>query len=631
MIGGRKIAALCISRVNDDASHETIISLGSALSKINCSLFVYCTSTDLYWDSPGAKGDSAVFRLADPEVLDALIIFSERIRNVPSVSELEKRAVQRGIPVISIGSSEGCDYCCHDVEFDYEAGFENVVRHVIEVHKPCTVHFMAGIKDNDFSEKRLAVFRRIIGETDIPFGDEDISYGQFWSLPAMEATEKLIKENRLPDAIICANDIMAIAVCNVLKNHGIKCPEEIIVTGFDGVLEIDFSVPKITSCRCCYSDIADKCAELIQNLWEGREMPRKNYILPKLLLSESCGCDFSEKVNTSEYLSRINNNFFRFREEDRILAEITARMQTCRTVEEAAKVLHSYVIYDMCCILTLECIDESINPLTSPEKESYGETMCLFYNADRPEDPPRKFSVRDIIPDLETQLRVGYPLVFAALSFLDVQLGYVCFHFHDNDIANYTKVPQTVNALNNAIGGFRNIRWQQHLGRQLEDMYRIDSLTGLNNRRGFAREYKRLLSGKKENDRFTVVLSDLDGLKQINDRFGHGEGDRSIRIAAEALRKACPDNAIFVRFGGDEMLAVIPEAVSEENIRKAAKEFLDSVNSSSDKPYKVSSSLGIYVTEKGDSLDFEELFKKSDALMYADKKRKKEAESKNDK
>ena len=95
MIGGRKIAALCISRVNDDASHETIISLGSALSKINCSLFVYCTSTDLYWDSPGVKGDSAVFRLADPEVIDALIIFSERIRNVPSVSELEKRAVQR--------------------------------------------------------------------------------------------------------------------------------------------------------------------------------------------------------------------------------------------------------------------------------------------------------------------------------------------------------------------------------------------------------------------------------------------------------------------------------------------------------------------------------------------------------
>lgn len=623
MIGERKIAALCISRLNDDVSHETVTSLGAALAKMNCSLFVYSTTADLYWESSVDHGDSTVFRLADMNVIDALIIFSERIKNSAAVDELERRARECGKPVISIGSTGGR---CYDIEFDYEAGFIAAVRHVIEYHKPKTVHFMAGINNNEFSDNRLNVFKEVLAENNIPFDDSMVSYGQFWSQPAIEATEKLIAENRVPEAIICANDSMAIAVCNTLKKHGYRIPQDVIVTGFDGIVEIDFSVPKITSCKCRYSDIAEKCAEIIGKLWEGKEVPASSKILPQMILSESCGCDFRDKVNTSEYLSTVNNNFFRFREETRILAEITARMQTCRTVEEAARILaYPSVIYDMCCILTLECIDESANPLTAPEKESFGERMCLFFNSDSPYVPPREFSVSDIIPDIEDQLKLGYPLIFEVLSFLDVPMGYVCFHFHNNDIANYVKIPQTVSALNNAIGGFRNIRWQQHLGRQLEDMYKIDSLTGLYNRRAFSREYKRLLSRRGDNERLTVVLSDLDGLKQINDIYGHGEGDRAIRTAADALRYACPDNAICVRFGGDEMMAVIPEAVSEETIRKAAGEYLDNYNSSSGKPYKVSSSLGIYVTESGDNLDFEELIKRSDTLMYADKKRKKAA------
>lgn len=620
LIGNRKIAALCVSRINDEVCFETITSLGAAFAKMNCSLFVYATPSDLYWDTPGEKGESSVFNLADMDVIDVLIIFSDKVKSISVLDELECRARERGVPVISIGSTNGR---CYDVEFDYETGFEMVVRHVLDEHKPRTVHFMAGIKDNDFSDKRLGVFKKILEEKNIPFDDSMVSYGDFWSMPAARATEKLIEENRLPEAIICANDAMAISVCNVLRGHHYRVPDDIIVTGFDGITEIEFSIPKITSCKCHCSDIAEKCAEISAMLWEGKEPPRSSRILPQMILSESCGCNYTEKVNSSEYLSLINNQFYRFREEERSLADMTAKMQICRTVEEAAREIKNPILYDLSCVLSLECIDDSVNPLKPPEKNPFGEKMCLFFNSDAPNDPPREMSVKEIIPDLQKQLELGYPLIFVALNFLDIPLGYLCFHFHDCYFANYLKIPQTLNALNNAIGGFRNIRYQQYLGRQLEEMYKIDSLTGLYNRRGFSQEYKKLLSKHGNDERLTVVLSDLDGLKQINDRYGHGEGDCAIRTAADALRHACPDSAICVRFGGDEMLAVISGAVDESRIRQAAESFLDDFNSSSGKPYKVSASFGIYVTDGGDSPDFEEIVKRSDILMYADKEHKK--------
>lgn len=623
MIDNRKIVALCTSRIDDNVCHETVTSLNRELNKINCSLFVYVTPSDLYWGVPSESGERSVFHLVDMSVIDVLIIFTEKIKSASAIEELERRAKEYGVPVISIGNTGGR---CYDVEFDYEYGFETVVRHVLEEHKPKTLHFLAGFEDNEFSDKRLNVFKQVIKEYNIPFDDSMVSYGEFWSDPAIAAVEKLIEENRLPDAIVCANDVMAIAVCNTLRKHGYNPPQDIIVTGFDGFVEIEFSVPKITSCKCQYSDIAVKCAEISAMLCEGKKPPRTNKILPQIILSESCGCDFSERVNISEYLNKFNNIFYQLKDESRDLAEITAKMQICRTLGEAASTMNDQsIIYDLCCILTPECIDESVNPLNAPPNNPFGERMCLFFDSDAPNDLPREFLTKEIIPHLEKQMASGYPIIFMALHVLDIPLGYVCFYFHNYDIANYVKIPQRVIALNNAIGGFRNIRYQRYLGKQLENIYKIDPLTGLYNRRGFSQEYEKLLSELRENDFLTIILSDLDGLKQINDYYGHGEGDQAIRTVAEALRHACPDDAICLRFGGDEMLAAMRGVADEVTIRQAVTAYLDDYNNRSGKPYKVSTSLGIYITKNNERLDIEYLIKKADMLMYTDKKKKKKS------
>ena len=134
--------------------------------------------------------------------------------------------------------------------------------------------------------------------------------------------------------------------------------------------------------------------------------------------------------------------------------------------------------------------------------------------------------------------------------------------------------------------------------------------------------YHRLTGISNPDHKLTVILTDLDGLKHINDKFGHDEGDNAIRASAHALRDACPEGTLCLRFGGDEMLGVYNGVLDEAALREEFNKKLDGYNASSGKPYKISASLGMYVLTSSDAEDLDELIKKSDKLMYFNKKSK---------
>lgn len=83
------------------------------------------------------------------------------------------------------------------------------------------------------------------------------------------------------------------------------------------------------------------------------------------------------------------------------------------------------------------------------------------------------------------------------------------------------------------------------------------------------------------------------------------------------------ENAVCARFGGDEMLAIFAEEYDPDLIKKDITVYLDSYNSISGKPYVVATSVGIYKAERGSCPDIEELMKRADELMYAEKSAKK--------
>lgn len=584
-------------------------------------LMVFATSTDLFWRTSEETGQAAIFDLINYDVTDAVVVFDEKFKDQNVVQSIIDKTHAKGKLCIVIGKEyDGAVR----IGFSYDKGFEEVVKHVIDEHNARRVHMIAGIKGNEYSDVRIGVFAKVLRDRGIQFDRSMVSYGDFWTDPTKAAVEALIARGNLPEAVICANDSMAIAAAQTLIEHGIRVPEDVIVTGFDGIDDIKFSIPRITSCECSYERLAQGICGIIGESETDKPLNKEYYVMPSLILSESCGCRKVPPINAADQLFDVNNRFYRYQEEEYTMYKMSSRFLTCDTFEEATRFIEKANFYDMHLVIHKAVNDRTVNPTVRPEGSSYGESALQLFTTDSLERKKIiEFPVKYYLPDIDYVLRYNVPVIFYGLNIVDVPIGYVVFHFHNLDISNYIKVPQAVNAFNNAISGLRNMRYQRYINWQIEEMYKLDNLTGLYNRNGFIREYRRMMSGISNPDhKLTVVLTDLDGLKHINDKFGHDEGDNAIRASAHALRDACPEGTLCLRFGGDEMLGVYNGVLDEAALREEFNKKLDEYNSSSGKPYKISASLGMYVLTSSDAKDLDELIKKSDKLMYFNKKSK---------
>lgn len=618
MIYGKYVAAFCIPRIHEITNHDLIAALSMALAERNISLMIYTTPTDLYWDSPETEVEKMVFELINYDITDVVIIHDEVIKDKEAVKHIISKATEHNTPIITIGGHyEGCT----SIHFDYSTGFERIVRHVLKDHDVKDFHFISGIKGNDFTIEREEVVRKVAAELNVPFGEENISYGEFWSRPAERAVERFFTEGKkLPQAFICANDTMAIAVINALKRHDVRVPDEVIVSGFDGIKDIKYCDPRVTTCLCSSEQLAAKIAETALRYVLGDEVEAEGYVIPVLQKSESCGCGGDSKINPSEELTYINNAFFRFQIEEEKMFRMMSRMHHCSSLAEISDILDEYRFYNLIIALKPECIDKTLNPLNTTLEKGYGDVMKVVYNTDvhmkgRVDDMP----TQNLHPNLELILtQYNSPLIFFPLNYMGNCMGYTCFNFHNFDIQNYYKAFQVVNAFNSAFGAFRTMQYQNYLSERIEEIYRCDGLTRLFNRMALKNLYPGLL--EKCNGKLNVVLADLDDLKGINDNYGHDDGDFAICSVADALKSACPEDAVCVRWGGDEILAVIPGEINSEKLHSEIDRRLDEVTANSGKEYKISASVGVMVFDTKDNSSFEDMVKITDEVMYEEKK-----------
>ncbi len=153
---------------------------------------------------------------------------------------------------------------------------------------------------------------------------------------------------------------------------------------------------------------------------------------------------------------------------------------------------------------------------------------------------------------------------------------------------------------------------------RLSDMSLRDELTGLYNRRGFLQEATRYLRGNPA--QFLLVFVDMNGLKTINDRFGHDDGDLALKATADVLRQCSRDRDILARIGGDEYAMLIRDVGLEhaERLEPRFEERSRLAGERLGRPYRISLARG-YV--QGDAAsDLDELLGEADQLMYAHKK-----------
>jgi diguanylate cyclase (GGDEF)-like protein len=163
---------------------------------------------------------------------------------------------------------------------------------------------------------------------------------------------------------------------------------------------------------------------------------------------------------------------------------------------------------------------------------------------------------------------------------------------------------------------------QYMLQAELGNLALTDELTGLYNRRGFqALADRQLKLGRRSGRGMLLFFVDVNGLKQINDSFGHAEGDVVLMRTAETLEKTFRDSDVIARLGGDEFAVLAIEALdySEARIRERLSEYLKMLNAKESR-YVISLSLGVVRFDPGTRASICDLMARADRAMYEGKR-----------
>ena len=170
------------------------------------------------------------------------------------------------------------------------------------------------------------------------------------------------------------------------------------------------------------------------------------------------------------------------------------------------------------------------------------------------------------------------------------------------------------------IGSMLDISERTRLERALRDLSLTDDLTGLYNRRGFStlaeRQLALALRGKQP---LLLVFADVDGLKTINDTYGHAAGDQALRDTAEILRHTYRSADIIARLGGDEF-TVFPVNAAESSgsvLTERLDEALARHARHSDRPFRLSLTAGLARVDPAQCPTIEQLLAEADRHLYA--------------
>lgn len=167
---------------------------------------------------------------------------------------------------------------------------------------------------------------------------------------------------------------------------------------------------------------------------------------------------------------------------------------------------------------------------------------------------------------------------------------------------------------------------RRRLQMELRQLTLTDPLTGLYSRRGFLTVADQQLKAMARAQRGVVFLfADLDGLKQINDTFGHEEGDAALLQTAALLKQTFRESDIIARLGGDEFVVLAAEVAPGDDavlVARLQRQF-EKYNTQGKHPYQLSPSVGVVSADSLQPLSLEELMSRADQRLYGQKRARK--------
>ncbi len=622
--------AVIVSGIDEEYQNTILKGIQKYGNEKGINIFHFISYGGILKSQTYDAGEFNVFELVNYQRFDGVILLTNTIESSVITRRIIESVKEAGIPAVSVDNNLKDFYY---IGIDNYSAMEGMVEHIVCHHGSRKINYVSGPRDNPESALRLKAYREVLKRNGIEVEEERIFHGLFRGEDGRAAVNTFLSSHlEFPEAIICANDAMALSAVIALEKAGKNVPGDVLVTGFDSIYAAQNYSPAISSVTRPLKQSGYLACKIIYDVLNGRHYERVNVLPTEYVFAESCSC--SNKV--IDDISKFKKSNYRTIEAYNIYTPMINRMscelEECLTIEESVAVIKDFV-QEINCESFFLCLCDDWSYEKQVGQGSY--TVCgytdkvipvisyiqgMFVDSDA-------FDVKDMLPDMDTYNKDGSNYYFMPLHFRDHCFGYcVCCNskFPMESALFHTWVMNISNTLEN----IRKIMSLDKMVKKLDQLFITDPLVQIYNRNGLNKLAKPMYEDciKRRAD-VMIMFIDMDDLKKINDKYGHEEGDFALHSIAKAMKSVCdPDkNQIPARFGGDEFIIVACDMTKEqaEKMERDINAYLDGMNSTGAKPYNVTVSTGFYIAPAESEESFNKLISIADQIMYSNKKIKK--------
>lgn len=555
-------------------------------------------------------------------------------------------------PVVFLTDTVDMSNCSWIISDNYQ-GIYHLVEHLIKEHGCRRILFVKGPAENTDAIERMQAYLDAMSEYGYPVEPHMMADGDYSEF-VDESVEALLDQNPDAEAIVFSNDEMASSGYRVCKKRGLTIGKDILITGFDNN-ELSTRIdPPLTTVQQDGWAMGGLAVQKALGMLDGKA-PSFERFPTRLVLRESCGCEkewlrkTQQKESQSDEIRRLRKELSETKQE---LIESQRRSwlipMMVKELNESVDDERSFCFRVMDTMHHMGASNSYLFLLDQPVILDDEEKCCCPQNlrlasycrngnayayskAERPEVTEEN-GIAQLTDDGQAHQFMVY-LLFSG----ERQYGLLVCEVPVKDLSFYYVVSLQIGmALHNYELNKIEVMHRQQMFRDMERIREqnrelglkssYDQLTGLLNLRGYSERIQRIDQDGIKRKAF-ILYGDLDHLKEINDTWGHAEGNFAIKACAQILKSCIRGSDLIARIGGDEFSCLAFseadnfETVILDRIKCAMTEF----NQISEKPYYVEMSIGIMAFEMENHEDIQYAAISADQALYNAKKKRRES------
>lgn len=588
-------------------------------------------------------------KLLESEDIDGIIVIPNSFASTMQIPDLVKGIKSlENKPIVSVSAPLDLKNIKY-TENSCEVAYDQVIEHLKIKHKCKNIGFFgAGLLKNTESQVRFKNFKNALIKNGLEFNPEFVFEGDFTPGTAREQLAKRIKskEDIKFDSLLCVNDYTAAGCLLYFMDLGVKCPDDVKLVGFD---DSDFALltyPTLSSISQTVPVSGYKAADTIYKTVKGEQCDTVTTITSFPVYRQSCGCvDCS--THSTAYFDH-NGNFYSIdehRQKDEF--DVVHRHQEqLFSIHGFLNVLNSQSdIQDLPKLLQTSMVRANMSALI----------ICFYEQPNIVNDKSDLFAPDKAILQMaiknDSNECINYPFLEGPIFNLSENLAtdealkdcHGEFYLHPiyrhnqnygyilSKCKNYDLILTSillkifsdiiVNSYEYTLEQKRRLQLIEK-NRDLSLSIRTDELTKVLNRKGILDYGQQLIDFSATMDnRGSVFFCDLDGLKTINDTWGHKVGDLAIQTEAKVLKALFRESDLVGRLSGDEFCVVAPgfPARRISVMREQLLKLNDQFSKEADLPFTLSLSMGA-IEFDSEHTNLMELLQQADAHLYEEKK-----------